>query len=110
MYLCLSIAKISPKVLNKSASLLVEVFSLTQGLNCLRPNFLNLVLSDNKRSRIKGHYSDFTPLHLTKEFGHMLLLNTNRKSYMRNPAELLDLTVKDIERSKPRLGTEIPHD
>ncbi len=34
-----------------------------------------------------------------REFGHMLLLNINRKAYMDSPMTLSDLTASDLERS-----------
>ncbi len=54
------------------------------------------------------------------ELGHMLLLSTNRKSYMGSSATLLDLTLSDIKEFKfkvihissvpvPQKGAELGH-
>ncbi len=41
------------------------------------------------------------------ELGHMLLLNTNRKSYVGSPIPLSHLTLSDLERAKLRCRNDL---
>ncbi len=51
----------------------------------------------------QGH-PDFEALsRKAAQLGPMLLLNINRKPYMKNPIALSHLTLSDLERSKSRL-------
>ncbi len=58
------------------------------------------------QGQIQGH-SDFEVLYLIKvaELAHMVLLNTNRKSYIGNSFASSDLTLNVFERSNSRPAT-----
>ena len=62
----------------------------------------HLTLSDLDRSISRSHRFQRLIFRKAAELGHMLLLNTSRKSYMGSPIPSSHLTLSDLERSKLR--------